>query len=814
MAKTTENNLELEPNTTVPENGSDAPKSSYNADSIKVLGGIEAVRLRPAMYIGSTGSQGLHHLVNEVVDNSVDEHLAGHCKKIHVSIHTDDSITVLDDGRGIPTDMHPTEGKSAAEVVMTTLHAGGKFDHQNYAISGGLHGVGVSCVNALSIWLRLEIYRDGKMFRQEYSRGEAQTELKTVGPSDKTGTKVHFMPDPEIFEDTTYVYDIIAKRLRELAFLNGGLEISLEDLRDGNSQTFLFEGGIREYVAFLNRSKEVTHKSIVYFSKTVNHIIVEIALQYNTSYGETIFSYVNNINTIEGGSHLSGFKSALTRTVNSYASEREMLKGLSEPPGGDDIREGLVAVISAKVPNPQFEGQTKTKLGNSDVKGIVEQVVNEKMAEVFDENPDIAKAIVEKAVNAYRAREAARKARDLARRKGALDSGSLPGKLADCTERDPAASELFIVEGDSAGGSAKQGRDRKFQAILPIRGKLLNVEKARFDKMLQSEAIKIIITALGTGIGKDDFNIEKIRYHKIIIMTDADVDGAHIRTLLLTFFFRHMPEVIERGYLYIAQPPLFRAAKGKKVTYVLDEKQFEEFLLTEVTGELALIRPDSTRLSGLKLKELIKKLIRYRFLIGKMKKRGILEPIIQLLLRHEIKYKYFFEQIEQFDRLFQLIQSQGIDIDKHWNSEDNLYEIEFPATLDMRKTILGWETIGSHEMREMFEMRSYIQPLQNQPLIVEIKGKETRYETIDEMLEGVFKIAKTGMNVQRYKGLGEMNADQLWETTMDVERRTMLQVKVKDLIEADEVFSLLMGENVAPRKEFIQEFALEANLDV
>ena len=813
MAKTLENNPEREPAPQIPENGSEK-SGNYTADSIKVLGGIEAVRLRPAMYIGSTGTMGLHHLVNEVVDNSVDEHLAGYCKKIHVTIHTDDSITVLDDGRGIPTDMHPTEGKSAAEVVMTTLHAGGKFDHQNYAISGGLHGVGVSCVNALSVWLRLEIYRDGSAFRQDYSRGEPQNELKVIGTSDKTGTRVHFMPDPEIFEDTTYSFDTIARRLRELAFLNGGLEITLEDLRDGNSQTFLFEGGIREYVSFLNRSKDVSHSSVVYFTKAVNNIIVEIALQYNTSYAETIFSYVNNINTIEGGSHLSGFKSALTRTVNMYAAERDLLKGLSEQPGGDDIREGLVAVISVKVPNPQFEGQTKTKLGNSEVKGIVEQIVNEKMAEVFDENPDIAKAIVEKAVNAFRAREAARKARDLARRKGALDSGSLPGKLADCTERDPAASELFIVEGDSAGGSAKQGRDRKFQAILPIRGKLLNVEKARFDKMLQSEAIKIIITALGTGIGKDDFNIEKIRYHKIVIMTDADVDGSHIRTLLLTFFFRHMPEVIERGYLYIAQPPLFRAAKGKKVTYVLDEKQFEDFLRTEVTGELTLIRPDSTRLSGAKLKELIKKMIRYRQLIGKLKKRGLTETVIQLLLRNEIKYKYFFEQIDQFDRVFQLFQAQGMDIDKHWNSEDNMYEIEFPATLDSRRVLLGWETVGSHEMREMFEMRGQIEPLRGQTLIVEMKGKETRFETIDELVEGVFRIAKSGMTIQRYKGLGEMNAEQLWETTMDVERRTMLQVKVKDAIEADQVFSLLMGESVAPRKEFIQEFALEANLDI
>ncbi|MBN1550741.1 DNA topoisomerase (ATP-hydrolyzing) subunit B [bacterium] len=789
---------------------------AYNADSIKVLGGIEAVRLRPAMYIGSTGSVGLHHLINEVVDNSVDEYMAGFCTKIKVIIHSDDSVTVIDDGRGIPTDLHATEGRSAAEVVMTTLHAGGKFDKTTYAISGGLHGVGVSCVNALSIWLQLEIRREGKIFRQDYSRGEPQTELQEVGKTKKTGTKVHFMPDPEIFDETEYQYDIVAKRLRELAFLNGGLTIVLEDNREDKTVEFMYKGGIVEFVRHLNRSKDVLHPKIVYFEKTVNNTIVEIALQYNNGYAETVFSYVNNINTIEGGTHLSGFKSALTRTVNTYASEKDMLKGVPHPPTGDDIREGLTAVLSIKVPDPQFEGQTKTKLGNSDVKGIVEQVVNEKLAEFFDENPPVARTIVDKAVNACRVREAARKARDLARRKGALDSGSLPGKLADCTEKDPAASELFIVEGDSAGGSAKQGRDRRYQAVLPIRGKLLNVEKARFDKMLQSETIKTIITALGTGIGKDDFSIDKIRYHKIIIMTDADVDGSHIRTLLLTFFYRQMPEIIDKGYLYIAQPPLYRVGKGKNVKYLKDDRQFEDFLLEEAGNLLSLNTKDVQRpYSGLNLKLILKKLIRHRNLIEKVIKRGLTEDIIELILDNDFRYRYLFGQVDQFDKMYQTIQAAGYDVDKHWNEELNLYEVIFPMTLDRPRITMDWELVGSHEMRELFNLKSEVQTVKNPPFIlIDNKGRETVCETQKQLLDHVFHTAKSGMSIQRYKGLGEMNADQLCETTMDIEKRTLLQVSVSDVMEADEVFSVLMGDNVAPRKEFIQEYALEANLDV
>ncbi len=788
----------------------------YSAESIKVLGGIEAVRKRPAMYIGSTGSEGLHHLVNEVVDNSVDEFMAGVCKKITVTIHGDDSVTVIDDGRGIPTEMHPTEGKSAAEVVMTTLHAGGKFDKQSYAISGGLHGVGVSCVNALSIWLKLEIYRHGSIYRQNYSRGETQSELTVVGKTKKTGTKVHFMPDPEIFEETEFKYEVIAKRLRELAFLNAGLTIELEDLRSERKDEFLYKGGIKEFVKYLNRSKETVHPEIIYFTKMINNIVVEIAMQYNTSYVESIFTYVNNIHTIEGGTHLSGYKSALTRTMNAYAQEKEMMKNLSTVPSGEDLREGLVSVISVKVPDPQFEGQTKTKLGNSEVKGIVEQIVNEKLSEFLDENPTVARTILEKGINACRAREAARNARDLARRKGALDSGSLPGKLADCSERDPSGSEIFIVEGDSAGGSAKQGRDRRFQAILPIRGKLLNVERARFDKMLQSDSIKIIITALGTGIGPDDFNIDKIRYHKVIIMTDADVDGSHIATLLLTFFFRQMPEVIEKGYLYLAQPPLYRVAKGKKVTYIKDDKSFEDFLLSEISQELSLKTPGIQRpYTGINLQNILKKLLRYRMIIEKVKKRGYPEPLIDLMLINNFEYRHFFEKPERFNKMFDLVQSAGFDVEKRFKEEDNLYEMLIPATMDKGMIHIGYELMSSHEMRELLNLESEIRTIRFPPFIlIDAKGNEQEFTHHNELLEHIFKIAKTGMNIQRYKGLGEMNADQLWETTMDPQKRTLLQVKIQDAMEAEEIFSILMGENVGPRKDFIQEYALEANLDI
>ena len=797
------------------ENVNEQKKKEYGADSIKVLGGIEAVRLRPAMYIGSTSSLGLHHLVNEVVDNSVDEYMAGYGSRIKVIIHTDDSVTVIDDGRGIPTDMHPTEKKPAAEVVMTTLHAGGKFDKDSYSISGGLHGVGVSCVNALSIWLRMEIYREGRVWRQEYSRGEPQTQLTVVGETRKTGTKIQFLPDPEIFEETVYVYEIIAKRLRELAFLNGGLKIELEDLRTDKKEEFLYKGGIKEFVQYINRTRETLHPKVAYIYKEISRTIVEIALQYNTGYQEAMLTYVNNINTIEGGTHLSGFKAALTRTLNAYASDKDLLKNLSNPPSGEDLREGLSAVISVKVPDPQFEGQTKTKLGNSEIKGIVEQAVNEKLAEFLDENPGVARAILEKGINACRAREAARKARDLARRKGALDSMSLPGKLADCSEKDPSLCELFIVEGDSAGGSAKQGRNRKYQAILPIRGKLLNVEKARFDKMLQSETIRTIITALGTGIGKDDFDIQKIRYHKIVIMTDADVDGSHIATLLLTFFYRQMPEIIERGYLYLAQPPLYRVAKGKKVTYLKDNRAFEDFILTEASQNLTLKTPAMQRpYTGENLKNILRKIIRYHAIMDMIIKKGIPEAIVKVILDNGFRYRYFFEQTDRFDQMYNVFRAAGYEGDKRINEDDGLYYIHLPATMDQRELDITYDLVVSHDIRELFNMESDIQSVRTPPFIVtDSKDAVSEFMKYEELTSFVTRYARTGTQIQRYKGLGEMNSDQLYETTMDPEIRTLLQVQIQDAMKADEIFSILMGENVAPRKDFIQEFALEANID-
>lgn len=798
------------------ENVNEVEKKEYGADSIRVLGGIEAVRMRPAMYIGSTSSQGLHHLVNEVVDNSVDEYMAGYCKKIKVIIHTDDSISVIDNGRGIPTDMHPTENRSAAEVVMTTLHAGGKFDKDTYAISGGLHGVGVSCVNALSIWLRMDIHRDGKIWRQEYSRGEPQNELKNVGESDKTGTIIHFLPDPEIFEETTYKYEVIEKRLRELAFLNGGLEIELTDNRDEKQTSFLYEGGIREFAEYLNRTREPIHTKVMHATKEISNVIVEVALQYNNSFKETIMTYVNNIHTLEGGTHLSGFKSALTRTLNSYAAEKDLLKNLSHPPSGDDLREGLSAIISVKVPEPQFEGQTKTKLGNSEVKGIVEQIVNEKLGEFLDENPSVAKTVLEKGINAARAREAARKARDLARRKGALDSSSLPGKLADCSEKDPSLCEIYIVEGDSAGGSAKQGRNRKYQAILPIRGKLLNVEKARFDKMLQSDTIKTIITALGTSIGKDDFNIEKIRYHKVIIMTDADVDGAHIATLLLTFFYRQMPEVIERGYLYLAQPPLYRIGRGKKATYIKDDRAFEDYILTAASQMMTLNTTDLQRpYAGENLRHILKKITRYKSIVDRISARGIPEEMMRIVLDNGFRYRYFFEQNDRFDEMYQAFRAGGFEGDKRVNEDEGLMYLHIPASMNRREVNITYDLVVSHDMRELFNMESDIQLVSNPPYFVTTtKGDEHEFKGFDELLEFVNKIARAGTHIQRYKGLGEMNSDQLFETTMDPDQRTLLQIQIDDAMKADEIFSILMGENVAPRKEFIQEFALEANIDI
>src|SRR5215218_10259338 len=618
-------------------NGNGSGPDDYGADKIKVLEGLEAVRKRPAMYIGSTGPQGLHHLVYEIVDNSIDEALAGHCDQVNVTIHIDNSVTVIDNGRGIPVDQHES-GRSAAEVVLTVLHAGGKFDNDSYKVSGGLHGVGVSVVNALSETLDLEIWRNGQVYKQSYHRGAPVGELAVTGTTKKRGTKITFKPDLQIFETTEYSFDTLAQRLRELAFLNGGVTVTIEDERDGKSHTFLYEGGINSFVQYLNQNRAAANDKPIYMRGDKDGIDVEISLQWNDSYSETVYTFANNINTHEGGTHLSGFRAALTRSINSYAARNSLTKDLKDATiSGDDIREGLTAVISVKIPRPQFEGQTKTKLGNTEVKGIVEAIVNDKLGAFLEQNPAVAKKLILKAVDAARAREAARKARDLVRRKGALDNSALPGKLADCQERDPAQSELYIVEGESAGGSAKQGRDRRFQAILPIKGKILNVEKARFDKMLGSDEIKTMIAALGSGIGSEDFDIAKLRYHRIIIMTDADVDGSHIRTLLLTFFYRQMRELVDSGYIYIAQPPLFRAKRGRTEHFIRDERELDSWLTHRAVESRVVVLPDGTQMSGPALEQKLEKLINFRKLLQVVERRGPTRDVIIALLDHGVR---------------------------------------------------------------------------------------------------------------------------------------------------------------------------------
>jgi len=791
------------------------PGHTYDATSIKVLGGIEAVRKRPAMYIGSTGELGLHHLVWEVVDNSVDEALAGYCDEINVTVHEDNSVTVLDNGRGIPVDMHATEKKPAAEVVMTVLHAGGKFDTDTYKVSGGLHGVGVSVVNALSDWLDLEIMRDGQVWEQAYEKGVPTSKLKVTGKTRKTGTKVTFHPDPSIFTEMVFSFDTLSQRLRELAFLNKGLKITLDDERNNKKAEFRFTGGIAEFVKHLNRGKQTLHDSPIYFEGKRDTTDVEIALQYNDSYTENVFAFANTINTVDGGTHISGFRSALTRTINYYASSFGMLKDQKDQVSitGDDVREGLVAVVSVKLPQPQFEGQTKGKL-NSDIKGSVEQLVNERLGEYFDKHSSIARKIIGKCIDAARAREAARKARELTRRKSALDSSGLPGKLADCQERDPARCEIFLVEGESAGGSAKGGRDRRYQAILPLKGKILNVEKARYDKMLGHEEIRAIITALGTGIGKDDFDAAKLRYHKVILMTDADVDGSHIRTLLLTFFFRHMRELIEKGHIYIAQPPLYRVKRGKMDRYIRDEREFSGELMKRATEEHVVKGKDGKTLEGVALTQFLLTVQEYAQVAAKIGRR-LREPgLIELLAESDIEKKTDFGDKKKLQELVKAIEKAKLKLETKidFDEEHSLYELILTNGGERR---INWALVATSEYKRLRALRQSIETLDRPPFTVTHNGDKVVKEDSLGVLAYVMEDAKSEFTITRFKGLGEMNPQQLWETTMNADMRTLLKVKLDDAIAAEHIFATLMGENVEERRKFIEENALEVvNLDI
>jgi DNA gyrase subunit B len=857
-------------------------KNDYNADSIKVLSGMEHVRKRPAMYIGSTGEVGLHHLVYEVVDNSVDEALAGFATRIEVTIHIDNSITVTDDGRGIPVDDMEIDGEklSAAEVVMTKLNAGGKFDSSTYKVSGGLHGVGVSVVNALSEELELEIWRDGATWEQTYSKGDPTSKLKKTGVAKvKRGTKVHFLPDRSIFTATEYNYDTLAQRLRELAFLNKGLVITLTDERTTDAKTgeakhaeFKYNGGIAEFIKHLNRGKQVLHDKPIYMEAERSGVAMEIGLQYNDGYSESVFSFANNINTVDGGTHLSGFRMALTRTINYAGQQMGLFKDVKENLTGDDVREGLVAVISVKLPQPQFEGQTKGKL-NSDIAGVVQAFINERLGAFFEQNSPVAKKIINKAVDAARAREAARKARDLTRRKGALDSGGLPGKLADCSERDPNRCELFLVEGESAGGTAKQGRDRRFQAILPLKGKILNVEKARYDKMLAHEEIRAMITALGTGIAKDDFDPTKVRYGKIILMTDADVDGSHIRTLLLTFFFRHMQELIKRGNIFIAQPPLYSIKKGKSMQYIKDDDAFDKVMLKRAAdGLIVRYGEGAAKLEGANLTRFMSVLKEYLNFFDKVNKRLRDEAVAELLPKLDLSKHTDFEgdkktppkKIEKLEKELKRLQKERKfkSVESVFDEEHNLWEVKF-VNSQGSEHVINWELASSPECRQLISKFKQIEPYLEPPFVVEavakgsaassngddagddespdtvpgetdakagkksakpapLAGAKTKVAaepvekaTARELFDYVRKEGSRGYDVQRYKGLGEMTAPQLWETTMDPERRTLLSVKLEDIAECETIFSTLMGEDVEARRKFIEENALDVkNLDI
>lgn len=795
---------------------------AYDADKIKVLEGLSAVRKRPSMYIGNVDVQGLHRLVYEVIDNSVDEALAGCCDFIRVSIHSDTSITVEDNGRGIPVGIHKTEKIPAVEVVMTKLHAGGKFDHDTYKVSGGLHGVGVSVVNALSSFLEVEIRSGGNVYYQSYEKGKSTCSVEVIGKTKRSGTKVHFHPDVEILKTADFSFDMISQRLRELAFLNKGLKIILEDERTDKKKEYFYKGGVVSFVEYLNKGRTPLHKKPIYMEAEKQGASMEVAMQYNDTYAEKIFSFANNINTQEGGSHMVGFKSALTRSINHYASASNIPKNLQEKLSGEDVREGLTAVITIKLKSPQFEGQTKTKLGNSEVKGLVEALVNEKLGTFLEENPSIARRILTKVVEAARAKDAARRARDIARKKGALTEASLPGKLADCQEADPGRRELFIVEGDSAGGSAKQGRDRRFQAVLPIKGKILNVEKARFDRMLKSEEIKTMITALGTGIGRDEYSIEKLRYHKVIIMTDADVDGSHIRTLLLTFFYRMMPDLVDCGYLYLAQPPLFRVGKGKNAVYVKDEAAFNEFLMKRIS-QAKRVKTGSDGEGFLEKERLylfLGHLADYEKVVKRLERRGYSRPLVELLIQNKATGRDFLQDEKRMSELALSVNSAGYEVgDLVRDEEHNIFELIIKSGgrgNGPTQVRVGWELVSSADFQRGIVLWKNVLSQNTPQFAVYGEGKDViSIDSKEALLSFLLQEAKKGLSIQRYKGLGEMNPDQLWDTTMNPQKRTLLKVKVEDMFEAHDIFTVLMGDEVEPRRDFIEVNALDVRrLDI
>ncbi len=792
--------------------------TEYGADKIKVLEGLEAVRKRPSMYIGSTDVAGLHHLVYELVDNSIDEALAGYCNQVKVIIGFGDSITVEDDGRGIPVDIHKETGLSGVELVLTKLHAGGKFENSAYKVSGGLHGVGLSVVNALTSHLEVEIKRQGSIYIQTFKRGERCSDLTTVGKTSCTGTTIRCQPDPEIFENTVLNFDTISSRLRELAFLNSGISIIVEDEReDGRRKEFIYEGGIVSFVEYLNSNKSPINQEPIYIKGERSGIYIEIAIQYNSAYKEQIFTFANNINTHEGGSHLVGFKAALTRSVNSYINQHNLLKGSNKVSlSGDDIREGMVAVISIKIPEPQFEGQTKTKLGNSEVKGLVESLVNEKLSQFLEENPSVAAVIAEKIIEAAKAREAARKARDLTRRKGYLEGSMLPGKLADCQEKDPAKSEIFIVEGDSAGGSAKQGRDRKNQAILPLKGKILNIEKARFDKMLGSEEIKILITALGTGIGNEDFKISKLRYNRVIIMTDADIDGSHIRTLLLTFFYRQMGELVKRGHLYIAQPPLYRVTRGKHHEYLSTERELSEFIIKRNSQDMeVLAENENISLKGEPLIEVLLQLISYKYHIDRLQSKGYPAFLLKKIIKSGFSQRADLLNHEKWGLLRKVLSGCGMEYQDLLDDESSSTMKMIFVDQNQTEIAIDYALIKSGDYQALIKLSQMLKDLDNPPFKFIFKDGTESIKSKEELLLNALEKGKNGINIQRYKGLGEMNPEQLWETTMDPTKRKLLQVTVEDDIEADDIFTVLMGDNIPSRRAFIEENALRVgNLDV